>query len=208
MLNPLKTASFFRKFFQPTLAALAFAIVSSAPSAQAGYIVTFRQVGPDVVATGSGPIDLTGLDTLFPTTGTSQVVPFGAYIFTGPTGSNPVQPYGGGGISGPTSFGSGFGTLADSGSGDLVGIFGLGHLLFVPLGYVSGSPLSDTATYDSASFASLGLTPGIYEWTWGTGVNQNFTVRIVPDSGSTFGLLFVGLVALFGVTRFRSRQLA
>src|SRR4051794_29994885 len=29
--------------------------------AQAGYVVTLEQVGPNVVANGSGPIDLTGL---------------------------------------------------------------------------------------------------------------------------------------------------
>ena len=33
----------------------------SGQPAQAGYIVTLQQVGPDVVATGRGPIDLTGL---------------------------------------------------------------------------------------------------------------------------------------------------
>jgi hypothetical protein len=33
----------------------------SAPLAQAGYVVTLEQVGGDVVATGSGAIDLTGL---------------------------------------------------------------------------------------------------------------------------------------------------
>ena len=33
----------------------------SAPPAQAGYVVDLTQVGGDVVATGSGPIDLTGL---------------------------------------------------------------------------------------------------------------------------------------------------
>ena len=33
----------------------------SAPSAQAGYVVDLTQVGSDVVATGSGAIDLTGL---------------------------------------------------------------------------------------------------------------------------------------------------
>ena len=30
-------------------------------SSQAGYLVTLEQVGADVVANGSGPIDLTGL---------------------------------------------------------------------------------------------------------------------------------------------------
>ena len=33
----------------------------SAPSAEAGYIVDLTQQGADVVATGSGAIDLTGL---------------------------------------------------------------------------------------------------------------------------------------------------
>jgi hypothetical protein len=33
----------------------------SAPPAQAGYIVTLEQVGSNVVATGSGAIDLTDL---------------------------------------------------------------------------------------------------------------------------------------------------
>jgi hypothetical protein len=35
-----------------------------APPAQAGYVVTLTQQGGDVVATGSGEIDLTGLSFL------------------------------------------------------------------------------------------------------------------------------------------------
>ena len=52
------------KFFKPTLAttlAIVLAWLLSVRPAQAGYIVTLQQVGPDVVATGSGAIDLTGL---------------------------------------------------------------------------------------------------------------------------------------------------
>ena len=41
-------------------AATASLLILSQP-AQAGYIVTLEQVGSDVVATGSGPLDLTGL---------------------------------------------------------------------------------------------------------------------------------------------------
>jgi len=59
----MKTTSL--KLFQPpTLAALAimaFWGVSIRP-AQAGYTVTLQQVGPNVVATGSGAINLTGLN--------------------------------------------------------------------------------------------------------------------------------------------------
>ena len=43
------------------LIALVFACFGIRQSAQAGYTVTLQQVGPDVVATGSGAIDLTGL---------------------------------------------------------------------------------------------------------------------------------------------------
>ena len=43
------------------LIALVFACLGIRQSAQAGYAVTLQQVGPNVVATGSGAIDLTGL---------------------------------------------------------------------------------------------------------------------------------------------------
>src|SRR5438046_6635589 len=52
------------RFFKPTLAttlAIGLAWLLSVQPAQAGYIVTLQQVGPDVVATGSGAINLHGL---------------------------------------------------------------------------------------------------------------------------------------------------
>src|SRR5436853_2505932 len=59
------------QFFKPTLAttlAIVMAWLLSVRPAQAGFIVTRQQVGPDVVTTGSGAIDLTGL-TLFGSSG-------------------------------------------------------------------------------------------------------------------------------------------
>jgi len=98
------------------------------------------------------------------------------------------------------------GTLnANTGNGDFVAIQGfLGGFLLLPQGYVSGAALSDSMTFNSATFASLGVTPGTYEWTWGTGMNaDSFTLQIgpagVPDAGSTLSLLgfaSLGLVAL------------
>src|SRR4029077_18318683 len=52
------------EFLKPTLAttlAIVLALLLAVRPAQAGYTVTLRQVGPDVVATGSGAIDLHGL---------------------------------------------------------------------------------------------------------------------------------------------------
>ena len=59
--------------------------------------------------------------------------------------------------------------FANTGSGDFVGIFVLNGNLAVPQGYVSGTALSDSMTFNNATFASLGVTPGPYVWSWGTG---------------------------------------
>ena len=72
----------------------------SVQSAQAGYMVTLRQVGPDVVAMGSGPIDLTGLSIVghgIPTD--AEIEPQNGGIFTGqPAFSDPIKAR----SSGPT----------------------------------------------------------------------------------------------------------
>src|SRR6266480_6691698 len=139
------------KFFKPTLAtalAIVLAWLLSVRPAQAGYTITLRQVWPDVVATGSGAIDLTGLTF-------SGGVGLGAYYI--------------GHTIGPTSFG-GFplssGVITVS-SGHFAGIFTTGIYGFhlrVPAGYVSGTALSGSATYSGTSLGDLGVTPGTYVW--------------------------------------------
>jgi PEP-CTERM motif len=166
----------------------------SAQSAQAGYVVDVTQQGGNVVATGSGPIDLTGLT--FDTSSPQSIIIFPAFgsIATGITGT--VDLYAG--ITGPANFGSGTLTFASSDSGDLVGVGSFVHEIAVPLGYVSDSPLSDTATYDGQTFSSLGATPGTYKWTWGSGANQNFTLVIgtaVPEP-STWAMMLLGFAGL------------
>jgi len=184
------------KFFKPTLAttlAIGLAWLLSVRPAQAGYTVTLQQVGPDVVATGSGAIDLTGLTVSQSFSQNPGIKPYGqlgagpASIATGPTSSS-VHPYFGA-ITGPRIFGSSANfTLASSGSGDMVGIsaeLAFQTFLSVPTGYHSGSFLSDSATYSGQSFATLGVTPGTYVWKWGSGANQNFTLQIGPATNST-----------------------
>ena len=157
------------------LIALVFACLGIRQSAQAGYTVTLREVGSNVVATGSGAIDLTGLTFagfflhLVP-----AIDPQDAFIRTGSYSS--VDFYSAE-FSGPTSFGGGAITYASSGSGSIVAI-SLGHILTVPREYVSGTFLSDSATYSDQTIATLGVTPGTYVWTWGSGANQNFTLQI------------------------------
>ena len=187
-------------------AATATLLILSQP-AQAGYAVTLEQVGSNVVATGSGAIDLTGL--IFQGSGgfASFMNPSNGSILTGPATLISLDEYAG--IHGPASFGTHSGTEnASSGSGDLVGIIN-DQFLLVPSGYVSG-PLSGSSTYDSATLSSLGVTPGIYEWTWGDGgADQNFTLQVqeVPEP-ATWLAGFLALITLFGANRLRFFRLA
>jgi len=49
----------------------------------------------------------------------------------------------------------------------------------IPAGYVSNAPLSTTSTWNGRTFASMGLVPGAYVWTWGSGgTADSFTLQI------------------------------
>jgi hypothetical protein len=170
-----------RKFFKPTLAttlAIVLAGLLSVRTAQAGYTVTLQQVGPNVVATGSGAINLTGLSFISDGVDDPGIDAGLGVIATGPfaTRADTYQ-----GFTGPTSFGSGSPFSPSTASGDFVEMSGVGQQLFVPHHYVSDTPLSDSMTFNNATLATLGVTPGTYVWIWGTGANQNFTL-VIPGA--------------------------
>ena len=178
--------------------------------AEANYIVTLQQVGPNVVATGSGAFDLTGLPVHARGFSPTLIEPFLGNIVTG--SSNFCDVYGTT-ITGPSNFGIGIEVLASIGIGDLVGMaFNGGHenesFLLVPVGYVSGTALSSSATYNNLTLGSPEVIPGTYVWTWGDGADQSFTLKIgsvgvpgVPDSGSTVSLLGFGLLGVAALRR-------
>jgi len=96
--------------------------------------------------------------------------------------------------------------------GDLVGIQaasmvgGFPTLIFEPDGYLFGDPLSGTATWNGTNFGNLGVNPGTYVWTCGTGADQNFTLIIGggaggPDGATTASLLGCPLLGLAAVRR-------
>jgi len=101
------------------------------------------------------------------------------------------------GFIGPPNFGSGSPAFG-SGDGDKVGISADHGFLFLPVNYVSGSPLMDTSTWGPTTLSSLGVTPGTYVWRWGSGANaDSFTLKAeapaVPES-ATLGLMALGLL--------------
>ena len=174
--------------------------LSGAPT-QAGYVVDLTQQGGNVVATGSGEIDLTGLDIISELSLNPFVNSSLGSIVTGPDAVLPAYIYGGTTLTGPTSFGSLTPIATAGGSGKIVGVAGHGELvaglgILVPDGYVTDSPLSSTATWDGYTFSTLRLTPGTYEWTWGTGANQNFTLVIGTPEPSTWAMMLLGFAGL------------
>ena len=127
----MKTTNLSLQILKPVVAAtVAIVIICglSVQPARANYIVTLEQVGSNVVATGTGAIDLTGLSLLGTTSALDPFInPHVGFILTGASG---IQD-GYSGVNGPANFGSGNGGFASSGSGDLVGIFGSAQIVAV-----------------------------------------------------------------------------
>jgi hypothetical protein len=81
-----------------------------------------------------------------------------------------------------TPFGTGgFGSW-DSSSGDVWHMF-TDPVIGVPVGYVSGNPLSATATKNGTTFAALGFTPGTYVTTL-TGIGGTDTVTVIVGAAN------------------------
>jgi hypothetical protein len=96
------------------------------------FVVTIEQVGSNVVATGSGEIDLTGLSPQGSGGPTGSLINpgfAGSQFVIGATNSFDIYAN----FTGP-SFGTGTGTSASKGTGDLVGFALNVQQLFVPVG--------------------------------------------------------------------------
>jgi hypothetical protein len=154
-----------------------------APSAQAKFVAVFEETEafglPAVQEIGDGTIDLTDLGpagssangvrgSVSPQTGTTVV---------GGNGSSNLTFFDNAVITGPSNFGVGPGAFADRMNGNAV----IESLSFigVPQGYSSGASLFNRTTFINATYASLGMTPGVYVWSWGSGSDaDSFTIDI------------------------------
>jgi len=154
------------------------------PRLQASYTLNVVQSGSNVVETGSGTINTAALTSNGSASDGANVwpsFPGESVISVGSTATAPVVYFTS--ISGPATFGSGPQVLATSGSGPVVAVFG-NTALYLPSGYVSGSVLSSTATWTNQTIAGLGLTPGVYTYTWGSGGTADSFVLTIGGSAS------------------------
>lgn len=130
--------------------------------------ISIQEVGGNVVWTSSGTLNVAGLTYNSTQVGGSGFDATLAIFGSGIGASADVYT---GSITKPANFGTG-GAGAASATGSYLSIQGIPATLWVPAGYTSGAAISNTTTY-TGSFASLGLTPGTYVYSWGSGENTD-----------------------------------
>ena len=148
-------------------------------------MLTVKQVGNDVVVSGSGSANIESLPDPDRVNDYTNVLT-DSQIYAGPAafsgGTTPVPPvdvYKWSGLLGPSSFGNDINIRAnpDSGEDDFFGIVAdnqMGQsLLVLPLNYTSGDPLKGTSRFIDFTLAELGLSPGVFSWSWGTNGNAD-----------------------------------
>jgi hypothetical protein len=182
-----------------TLAAILAWAALSASSAQAKFVAVFEQVGSAVEEVGGGTIDLSDLsDSPAVNPLEASIAPVASFFISGASGAL-GQLYRG--VTGPRNFGPGDPATAGQSAGDIVELYaGIGNQqLYVPVGYASGDPLSNSSAYLNSTFASLGMTPGAYVYTWGSDAHaDSFTIVIgapVPEP-STWAMGLLGFAGL------------
>lgn len=174
-----------------------------AMKANAGLLITIKEVGPNVVATASGSLDMNGY------TGNPHSSVFtGGYVDPSQSaisvGAGFVSEYTVG-MSFP-SLGTGGWEAADSRTGDPVSVNGNWGILLLPQGYVSGTALSGTATWNNKTLQGLGLLQGSSVATFGTGGDSHkVTLTVVPEPHQYAMMAGVGLVGL-GLWRRHARK--
>jgi hypothetical protein len=192
------------------LSFVASALLGATAAANASPMtVTVEQVGSNVVVTGSGAIDLTGLHLTGPPFNVIHMASinpsFGTLFIADTPRHSGDEHFTSAAFTGPRSFGPGPVRSRDAnGGGSSAGIEGIGHIVLVPHGYLSDTPLSGSSTYFATNLAALGATPGTYVWTWGSRADQRFTLDIVHPSaasavpGPTIGAGLPGLIFASG----------
>ena len=164
------------------LASLILAVLVAGREARADILITIEQSGNNVVETGSGAANTTGLTLEFTVGQGALIIPGLAIAVVGEVDSAATIFSG---ATGPASFGTSSNPVdPTSGTGDTFGIEGNSGVLALPAGYVSGTQLSGSTTFAGTNFTQMALTAGTYTYTWGTGSDQSLTVQIGPAASA------------------------
>ena len=183
----------------PLLLALAVMLLA-ASSAQATIMISASEVGSDVVFTLSGSVDLNSVPSSYGSQGPNNsnlLIANAGQLFFATPGSNNGLFYSLQNFSGLSNFGAGgifIQTATNTGS--IFNFYASSAVFLLDATYTSGASLANTMTFPG-TFASLGMMPGTYEWSWSNNnVSDNLILNIgqsVPEGGSTLALLGLAL---------------
>jgi hypothetical protein len=194
-----------------SLNAIAAAVISVAlvpACANAAVTINIIETGSDVVATASGTLDLTGLTSQGLLFTSSMISSSFGYIGTG--GSFLGEAYSG--FTGPAAFGPNLNYTAayllTGPSPFAVNGFGNGSgspFVIVPYGSMGGN-IKSSARFGNQTFASLGLTQGIYTYNSSADiVTINIGVSAAPEP-ATWAMMIGGFGLAGGALRNRRRK--
>jgi hypothetical protein len=176
-------------------------LLLAAGSVQAAVVFTLVESGGNVVLSGTGSVDLTGLTFDDEESGGSPFInPSISAFRAGDTDSLADYDVYAGAL-GPASIGTGSSYRPrefSTGSGDAFGFhidnsrIDPAGMVNVPRGYVSGSSLTGTGVFTGHTFESLGVTTGTYVWSW---ASDSITLNVIPIPASVwlFGSALAGL---------------
>jgi hypothetical protein len=183
--------------------AVASGLAALSAPAHAAYVIDLRQVGDDLVATGSGSIDLAGLRYNSSSNAIPALAPGQDFLHIGAEGNVNIFT----GLSGPTELGTVFPATypATSANGETVGLQ-KGPTIDLPTGYKSGTPLgTSTAVFGGASLTNEGIAPGTYVWTWGQGADaDSLTINAGVPEPATWAMMILGVAMIGFALRRRS----
>lgn len=190
-------------------ATVAISGILAATAANAALVINISQVGLDVVVAGSGRINTAGLTNYG--AGPSPTGVGGAYGLA-VVGINGGYSDGYGyAFTNPGTFGTGDGTIADSGNGSNFGLIGGSdyNAIYLPINYISGTALSGTSLFNNTTLASLGLTIGSYVFNVSNGdtvtVNIGPVAAAVPET-ATWAMMIAGFGMMGAAMRTRRRS--
>lgn len=178
-------------------------------------VLTFRltEGGGNVTLTATGSVNTAALTPSFPGAcgaGSGLVFASSGQFCTG--AGSAIRHVG---LTGPGSFGPG-GIFQGSGTsaGDDVYMVGVLGELYLPIGYVSGAPLSGMSTFPGLTLADMSVTPGTYIWTFGSGATADSVVFVVgalpatnvPTLNETALAVLAGLLVLGTLPALRRRR--
>lgn len=178
-----------------------------ASNAQASIIYEFTETSSGVVGILSGSLDISGLtpSLVNESAGVApQIIPSEGVIVSG--GSASQELFNGYALDQSDTFGTGFITFTVESTGSNFAInTATAVSVFLPTTYVSGTPLEGTMTFAGASFSTLSIVPGVYNYDV-TGssetVTLSFEAAVVPLPAGVFTLLgALGLGAVIGRRR-------